>query len=345
MIVLGIETSCDETAVAIAERGERNLIRAEEVKSQIPLHARFGGVVPEIASRNHCEVIDDLAETALARAGLGPGQVDLLALTQGPGLLGSLLVGLSFAKGVALRHRLPLVAVDHIMAHVEAAFIDHPTIAFPLLALVVSGGHTTLLHLPERFAPQVVAKTRDDAAGEILDKAAKFLGLGYPGGPILERLAAPGDPRRFPFAVPKMSDGSNDFSFSGTKSALLRLAQQHGITATSPELPTLIGSFLEAVADYLVQKTMAAADSSQVRSIVVAGGVSRNRILRERFQRATKQRGLDLFFPAPDHCTDNASMVAWLGYEKYRAFPKLNYADLYLNSYSRALFRGPGRHR
>ncbi len=345
MIVLGIETSCDETAIAIVERGGHDRLLAEEVKSQIPIHARYGGVVPEIASRNHCEVIDHLAESALKKAGITPDQVELLALTQGPGLLGSLLVGLSFAKGLALRQRLPLVGVDHILAHVEAAFIDHREIPFPLLSLVVSGGHTTLIHLPERFSPQVVAKTRDDAAGEILDKAAKFLGLGYPGGPILEKLAAPGDADRFPFTTPKMSDGSNDFSFSGTKSALLRHAAQHGIDRDSPLLPVLIGSFLEAIANYLVTKTMAAAAETGVRSLVVAGGVSRNQILRERFVRAAARQGLDLFFPAPDRCTDNAAMIAWLGYEKYRAFPGLNYADLTLNAYSRALFRDPGRHR
>ncbi len=345
MYVLGIESSCDETAVAVVTRGERNAVLAEAIKSQDELHAPFGGVVPEIAARTHYEAIDRLCRQALRQAGIGSERIDLLAVTLGPGLVGSLLVGLAFAKGLALVHDLPLVAVDHVAAHVEAPFISHGGIAYPLLALVVSGGHTTLFYQEEKFNGRMVAKTRDDAAGEVMDKVAKHFGLGYPGGPLLDALYEKGDPGRFQFTRPRMSDGGDDFSFSGYKSALLRQARDLGIQPGGKDFFDLLASFLSALVEYLLAKTLEAARSLPVRSLIVSGGVSRNVLLRRRFGEACAELGLPLYLPEPRYCTDNAAMIAWLGYEKYVAFPNLNYFDLHLNSYSRAAFRESRRHR
>jgi len=345
MLVLGIETSCDETAVAVVERGGQDRVLAEVIKSQVDLHAEYGGIVPEIASRTHYQVIDLLTRRVLEEAGVTVAQINMLALTLGPGLIGSLLIGLAFAKGLALTCRLPLVAVDHILAHVEAAFITHPDIQYPLLALVVSGGHTTLFYQKKKFSSQVLAKTRDDAAGEIMDKVAKHFGLGYPGGPLLDEAAGSGDPGRFAFTLPKMSDGSDDFSFSGFKTSVLRYARADKIAVGSQSFNDLAASLLRVLVDYLLGKVLAAAAHLQVKSVVVAGGVSRNSLLRQHFTAACREKSWRLFLPEPNHCTDNAAMVAWYGYEKYQDFPHLNYFDLYLNSYSRALFREVNKHR
>jgi N6-L-threonylcarbamoyladenine synthase len=345
LLILGIESSCDETAVAVVERGESNVVLAEKIKSQISLHSPYGGIVPEIAARTHYEVIDLLTCQALQKAKINMEAIHLLAVTQGPGLIGSLLIGLAFAKGLALLHNLPLVAVDHIAAHIEAPFITNGQIAYPLLALVVSGGHTSLFYQKEKFASQVIAKTRDDAAGEIMDKIAKHFGLGYPGGPLLDSLYAKGDPSRFAFTMPRMSDGSDDFSFSGYKSAVLRQAQSLSIQPGSQDFFDLLASFLRSLVDYLLKKTLAAINKFPVRSLIVSGGVSRNLLLRSRFTQECAVQGIKLYLPEPIYCTDNAAMVAWLGYEKYQAYPNLNYFDLYLNSYSRALFRENHHHR
>jgi len=345
LYILGIESSCDETAVAVVERGVANAVRSEAIKSQVDLHAPYGGIVPEIAARTHYEAIDLLCRQALQQAGVGMGDIEVLAVTLGPGLVGSLLIGLAFAKGLAMAHDLPLVAVDHIAAHVEAPFISHGHIAYPLLALVVSGGHTTLFHQESKFSGRVVAKTRDDAAGEVMDKVAKHFGLGYPGGPLLDALYEKGDAGRFRFSQPRMSDGGDDFSFSGYKSALLRQARELGIVPGSRDFHDLLASFLSSLVDYLLDKTLAAAASLNVRSLIVSGGVSRNALLRRRFADACAAKGLPLYMPEPRYCTDNAAMIAWLGYEKYAAFPSMNYYDLYLNSYSRASFRESKRHR
>lgn len=345
MLILGIETSCDETAVAVVERGEKNVVLAEKIKSQIALHAPYGGIVPEIAARTHYEVIDLLTRQALQKAKVEMEEIDLLALTAGPGLIGSLLIGLAFAKGLALAQKLPLVAVDHIAAHIEAPFITNAGIEYPLLALVVSGGHTSLFYQQEKFKSRVVAKTRDDAAGEIMDKLAKHFGLGYPGGPLLDSFYGKGDPDRFAFTMPRMSDGGDDFSFSGYKSAVLRQAQNLSILTGSHDFFDLLASFLRSLVDYLLDKTLGAIKKNPVRSLIVSGGVSRNSLLRSRFTHECAVLGIKLYLPEPIYCTDNAAMIAWLGYEKYQAYPNLNCFDLYLNSYSRALFREKGKHR
>lgn len=344
MYILGIESSCDETAVAVIEREPLHRVLAEQIKSQVPLHAKYGGVVPEIASRNHYEVIDQLTMEALKESGLTLHQIDLIALTQGPGLLGSLLIGLSFAKGLAFPNKIPVIGVDHILAHIESAFIDNRDIEFPLIALVVSGGHTTLFYQKSRFDTTVLSKTRDDAVGEILDKVAKYYGLGYPGGPILDKLYKGGDPQRFRFTFPKMSDGSNDFSFSGYKTAAIRHPEfaNREVKSDDPLFKDFVASFLNSVFDYLLSKTRTVVEAVQPKSLIISGGVSRNSLLREKFSNAFTDSGIKLYLSSPRYCTDNAAMVAWLGYEKYRHFPNVDYFDAQLNSYSRAFFKTDG---
>ena len=338
MFILGIESSCDETALSIVERGACNRVVSEQIKTQIPLHAKFGGVVPEIASRNHFEVIDHLYNEALAAAGLSINQVDLLATTVGPGLVGSLLVGLSFAKGLSYAKRIPLVPVDHVLAHIESAFIENLEIKYPLVSLVASGGHTTIFLQNSKFSTQLISRTRDDACGEVFDKVAKYFGYPYPGGPILDQLYREGDPKKFSFTFPRMSDGSNDFSFSGYKTAVLRYARSQQIQKESKELKDLCASFLHSVVDYLLLKLVAAAVIYQAKSVVVAGGVSRNSLLRKTCETVFSEKGIPLYMPTGSHCTDNASMVAWLGYEKYVAYPHLDYFDVQLGTYSRASY-------
>jgi len=356
MYILGIESSCDETAVAVIEReqqGGPNRIIDEQIKSQVPLHAKYGGVVPEIASRNHYEVIDILTAEALKNAGLSAQDIRMVALTQGPGLIGSLLIGLSFAKGLAFTHKIPIVAVDHIAAHIEAAFIENPGIEYPLIALVVSGGHTTLFYQESKFETEVIGKTRDDAVGEVMDKTAKFFGLGYPGGPLLDKIYRDngGDTRRFQFTHPRMSDGADDFSFSGYKTAVIRQGRQgpdgKSIQPGQAAFDDLVASFLYSVVSYLLEKTRAVVEKRKVKSLIVSGGVSRNSLLREMFQGEFNKPGgpVRLFMPSPRFCTDNASMIAWLAYEKYLAYPNINYFDSFLNAYSRALFKEKGKHR
>lgn len=345
MLVLGIETSCDETAVAVVERGPVNRVLAEEIKSQIPLHARYGGIVPEIASRTHLEVIDGITESVLRESGLSIDDIDLIGVTQGPGLMGSLLVGLGFAKAISYRRKIPLAGVDHIHSHIESVFINQPAVRYPLVALVVSGGHTSLFYQASKFDTQVIAKTRDDAVGEVMDKIAKFYGLPYPGGPVLDEIYGSGDAGRFPFTVPRMSDGSNDFSFSGYKTAVLRYSQKYGISRDDQLFRDLVSSFLRSVVGYLVSKTVAAVDSHPVESVVVAGGVSRNSLLRKKFADTFSEKNIPLYLPSADQCTDNAAMVAWLAHETYRAYPDRNYFDFRLNAYSRAFFREGKKHR
>ena len=345
MIILGIETSCDETAIALIERGKRNRVINEKIKSQIPLHSKYGGVVPEIASRNHCEVIDYLTSSVLSESKLKITDINLITLTQGPGLIGSLLVGLSFAKGLSFANHIPLVPVDHIYAHIESAFINNPDIQYPLIALVVSGGHASIFFQKSKFETEVISKTRDDAVGEVMDKVAKFFNLGYPGGPVIDRIYKDGNKNTFKFTFPRMSDGSNDFSFSGYKTAVLRHAKNQNIKTGTQDFKDLISSFLHSVVDYLLLKTKSAVEKYKVKSLIVAGGVSRNSLLREKCMREYENSQVKLYLAAPQYCTDNASMIAWLGYEKYIAFPSQNYFDQNLNAYSRAFFRESTKHR
>jgi N6-L-threonylcarbamoyladenine synthase len=354
MVVLGIESSCDETAAALVEEG--NSVLSNVVASQVDTHRDFGGVVPELASREHLKNIGYVVWRAFQEAGKKYNDVDGIAVTQGPGLIGSLLVGLSFAKAMAFALQKPLVPVNHIEGHIYSAFIEHPEVAYPLLALVVSGGHTSLIYALEAGRYQLIARTRDDAAGEALDKVSKFLGLGYPGGPIIDRLAKDGDPDAFTFSIPKISDGSLDFSFSGFKTAALRHIAQEGIKPRqrsrkiAQPILDLVASFQSAIVGTLLIQTKKAAERLKPNSILLVGGVACNSLLRKKFKqefeggskpahqcdRHSRRRApitlrIPVYYPAPNLTTDNAAMIAAAGTPKLRACAAL---PLDLNAYA-----------
>ena len=309
MRVLGIETSCDETAAAVLEDG---VLRSSVVASQDAIHRSYGGVVPELASRRHLEVILPVVTNALKDAAVELPELDGIAVTAGPGLVGSLLVGLSVAKGFAYVHRLPLVGVNHLEGHVFAGFLEEPRPTFPLLALVVSGGHTALYACPEPLTYRLIGQTRDDAAGEAFDKVAKLLGLGYPGGPAIERTAREGDPRAIPFPVADIRDGAPDFSFSGLKTAVSLFVRRYG--PAGPALTAdVCASFQATVVKMLVRKTIRAARELGVRRILLTGGVAANRALRERLEAECGERGYAWSAPPLRFCTDNAAMIAAAG--------------------------------
>lgn len=322
-LVLGIETSCDDTAAAVVEAGRR--VRSSVVASQEDIHALFGGVVPEVASRKHVEVITRVVQEALGRAGCDWSDLGGLAVTNGPGLMGSLLVGVSAAKAYHVATDLPLVGVNHIAAHLMSNFCDlleHEGAPedFPLVCLVASGGHSDLCLLTGRGQYEVIGLTRDDAAGEALDKAARLLGLGYPGGPALERAASEGTDR-FDLPRPVIAD-SYDFSFSGLKTALVRLIEE--LRAGGPadaELPVadLARSFQQAVADTLVRNTARAAEAYGARQILLAGGVAANAVLRVELSAAGARLDIPVRYPPMKLCTDNAAMVAAAGYHQLAA--------------------------
>ena len=337
MLVLAIETSCDETSAAVLRTGEPPAAAealSNIVLSQDEVHAPYGGVVPELASRQHIKTIDAVVGESLARAGVRLDEIELFAVTQGPGLIGSLLVGLSFGKGLAYYFRKPLIGVDHLQAHLEAAFLENPGIPFPSLGLLVSGGHTSLFFMEEPLSYRLLGRTRDDAAGEALDKIAKFLDLGYPGGPVIERLARGGDPKKFPFAVPRTKDRSLDFSFSGLKTAALKYIREAGITKDSAELRDFLASFEEVVARALLDNVRQAVEETRPRSLILCGGVARNARLRARFAGYAREADLAAFVPSPKLCTDNAAMVGALALRTFARRPDLG-LDLDLDAYPR----------
>ncbi len=323
-LVLGIETSCDETAAAVLEAGRR--IRSNVVASQVDLHAPYGGIVPELASRRHLEMIQPVLDRALADAGIALGEVTALAVTVGPGLVGSLLVGVSVAKAIAFARRLPLVGVNHLEGHIAAAFLEYPALSYPFVALVVSGGHTHLYHVPAECEYRLLAKTRDDAAGEAFDKVGKLLGLGFPGGPAIEREAQGGDPEAIPFPRAVFSDGSLDFSFSGLKTAVVHHLKGRGGAAPSSEHPRIgpqqlrdiCASFQQAAVDMLVERVMRAARDFPNTRVVVAGGVACNGVFRQALKAEVEPEGIQLFIPSPALCTDNAAMIAAAGAVRLR---------------------------
>jgi N6-L-threonylcarbamoyladenine synthase len=312
MRVLGIETSCDETAVAVVEDGRK--ILSNVLASQHEIHGRFGGVVPELASRAHLERLNPLIEDALGEAGSGWADVEAVAVTRGPGLAGALLVGLASAKAVALALDVPLIAVNHLEGHIYANFLEHGAPAPPYVVLLVSGGHTMLVHMLEEHRYEILGQTVDDAAGEAFDKVARYLGLGYPGGPVLDRLARRGDPDAVRFPRAMASSGDFDFSLSGLKTAVIRHVESERAAGRTPPVEDLAASFQEAVVDVQVQKTVAAAGVTGVRTVLMGGGVVANSRLRERMARETGARGLTLLLPSPELCTDNAAMIAAAGY-------------------------------
>jgi len=301
-VLLGLETSCDETAAAIVKDGR--VLLSSCLVSQTPIHQKFGGVVPEVAARSHVQTINLMIDEALAKAGLTHDQLDGIACTRGPGLIGTLLIGLSAAKALSWSWNLPLKTVDHLFAHVCANFID-TDLQPPFVALLVSGGHTQILHFKDFDDIQIIGETLDDAAGEAYDKVGRLLGLGYPGGPVIDKLASKGNPSalKFPEGVVK----GYDFSFSGLKTAVLRQVEK--LKNVTDELPIedLCASFQEAVTRVLVKKTIKAADELGLKTIVLAGGVAANRELRAKFEKAS---GYRIFFPSNHLCTDNAAMVA-----------------------------------
>lgn len=322
-LILGIESSCDETAAAVV-RGGREVLSAP-VRSQAAEHAPWRGVVPEIAGRGHLEAIVPVVEEALAGAGVGPGELSAIAVTMRPGLLGSLLVGATAAKSLAWAWDKPLVPVHHIEAHAYAALMSLETWEFPYVTLVVSGGHTSLYRSDSPLQHQRLGATRDDAAGEALDKAAAVLGLPYPGGPAIERAGAAGNPRAHAFKLPLLEPGSLEFSFSGLKTALLYQLKGPGLAhpdappPTGAELADLCASYEAAVAETLARKCLRACEQLAIPRILVGGGVARNRRLRATLARQAEAAGCVAAFAAPQYCTDNAAMIAGLGHARWCA--------------------------
>ncbi len=340
MLVLGIETSCDDTAVAVVENGTH--IRANIVSSQDRIHASYGGVVPELACRSHVEQVRPVMEAALAQAEVTLDDIDVIGVTRGPGLVGALLVGLSFAKALAYGTGKPLVPVHHLEGHISALYLEHDDIPYPFVALVVSGGHSDLYVCTQRGQYQLLGRTRDDAAGECFDKVAKMLHLGYPGGPVIDKLAQSGHPDAVHFPRAMMTKDTFDFSFSGVKTAV----RTHLLQLTSPDGERLfaddtfwpvpeaswweqqrndiLASFQQAVADVLVAKTLRAVQQSRARAVAVVGGVACNSALRQAMQHEAGIKGLPVYFPSPRFCTDNAAMIACAAAYRYHMQPPAN---------------------
>ncbi len=330
MRVLGIESSCDDTAAAVYDSSQG--ILANVVSSQVPVHSLYGGVVPELASREHIRHVVPVVERALSDAGSGEREIDGVAVTAGPGLIGSLLVGLCFAKSLSYSWGKPLYGADHLEAHLFSVFLEQ-TVEFPYLALLVSGGHTSLFRVSGWEEVSLLGGTLDDAAGEAFDKAAKFLGLGYPGGAVIDRLAKGGDPGRFPFPRAWLGPDSSDFSFSGLKTSLrVLLAAPEG---RAGRVEDIAASFQEAVVDVLVGKTMEAARRGGVPRVVLAGGVAANSRLRTRIREAGEDAGVAVCLPPISLCTDNAAMVALLGERRLSAGRK---SGPDLNAYASSRF-------
>jgi N6-L-threonylcarbamoyladenine synthase len=314
MLVLGIETSCDDTAAAVLLDGRT--ILANVVSSQDTIHGPYGGVVPELASRQHVKNILPIIDGALNKANVRVQDIDGVAVTRGPGLVGSLLVGLSLAKGMAFRWSIPFVGVNHLEAHLLAIQLEH-AVPFPYIALLASGGHT-LLYCVKNFGDYVyLGGTRDDAAGEAFDKVAKMMGLGYPGGRVIDHLARRGDPEAIRFPRARVRNSSFDFSFSGIKTAVWRyLNKSISEDVWKKQIPDIAASFQEAVVDMLVYPTIHVARTRDIGRIVLAGGVAANRRLREKMKEEAEGAGLELYFPAPKFCTDNGAMIALAGYHR-----------------------------
>ena len=320
MLILGIESSCDETAAAVVRDGRE--IVSSVIASQIEMHKPWGGVVPELASREHLEKIEPIVAEAISQAGVSFSAIDAIAVTQGPGLIGSLLVGVCYAKSLAYSLGIPIVGVNHIEGHVYSVAFENPPVVYPALGLIVSGGHTNIFHIPQEGQYKVVSRTRDDAAGEAFDKVAKMLGLGYPGGPIIEKLALQGDKSGVRFPKAKISDGRPDLSFSGLKTAVARYVRENNIAPMtngdepSQEIKDLAASFQAAVVHALVGTLEKLANELQPKTLIVAGGVACNLALRSAAEDAGKRLSRPVYFPSKHLSTDNAAMIAAAGYRQ-----------------------------
>ncbi|MCA1623130.1 MAG: tRNA (adenosine(37)-N6)-threonylcarbamoyltransferase complex transferase subunit TsaD [Acidobacteria bacterium] len=318
MLILGIESSCDETAAAVVRDGRE--ILSSVISSQIELHKPFGGVVPELASREHLEKIEPIVDEALEQAKVSLKAIDAIAVTQGPGLIGSLLIGVCYAKALAFGLDIPFVGVNHIEGHVYSVAFENPAVEYPALALIVSGGHTNIFFIPEEGKYKVVSRTRDDAAGEAFDKVAKMLGLEYPGGPVVEKLAKEGDASKIKFPVAKISDGRPDFSFSGLKTAVSRYIRENEIRPVgenenpSPEIKDLCAGFQATVIKSLVGTMEKLALDLNPKTLIVAGGVACNTALRDAAQKTAEKLNLPVYFPSKHLSTDNAAMIAAAGH-------------------------------
>ena len=313
-LILGIESSCDETAAAIVRNGQEVL--SSIINSQISIHQQFGGVVPEVASRKHIENIAPVVETAFQEAGLKYNEIDAVAVTNRPGLIGALLVGLSFAKAFAYGLGKPLIAVDHLQGHIWANFLEHREINFPAICLVVSGGHTSLLLMEGMAKSRLLGETRDDAAGEAFDKVARFLGLGYPGGPAIQKAAQQGTAGIYSLPRVFLDRDDYEFSFSGLKTAAMNLWIKQSRRGEA-RAEDMAAEFQTALVEVLVEKTIRAAKNCQARTILIAGGVAANQLLRQLMTNRAQQEGLQLFYPSLNLCTDNAAMIAGKAYFDY----------------------------
>ncbi len=313
--ILALESSCDETAASVNKNGLEVL--SNVVSSQVDLHRKFGGVVPEIASRKHLELLLPVIDEALLKAGIEFKDLDAAAATYGPGLVGGLLVGLTAAKTISLMLNIPLIGVNHIAGHIYSNFIANPDIEKPLICLTISGGHTDLLYFEDLKGYNILGRTRDDAAGEAFDKIARFMGLGYPGGPAIEKAAQKGSPEAVDFPRAAMGDQSYDFSFSGLKTAVMNYINNQEQRGEEINKADLAASFQEAVVDSLAAQLLKAVKEYDVKSVVLSGGVAANSRLREVVSKKLNNLGLDLYYPPLNLCTDNAAMIGAVAYYQY----------------------------
>ena len=315
-ITMGIESSCDETSIALVADGRH--ILSDVISSQISIHTKFGGVVPEIASRHHLQNINRVMERALEEADITMDEVDLIGVTNGPGLIGALVIGVAAAKALSFARDIPLVGVNHMHGHVSANYLQYEDLEPPFMALIISGGHTNIVEVTDYNTCTVLGGTRDDAAGEAYDKVARVIGLGYPGGPKMDRAAREGNPDAIHFKRVYLEKGSYDFSFSGIKTQVLNYVNQERQKGREISVPDLAASFQQALLDVIIQKTIAAVQERGEKRVVMAGGVSANSHLREQMQAACDANGIRLYRPDPVLCTDNGAMIAAAAYYKYQ---------------------------
>ena len=326
-LILAIESSCDETSAAVIKNGRQ--VKSCVISSQIEIHKKFGGVVPEVASRNHILNISSVVGEAMEKAKVQYSDLSAVAVTYGPGLIGALLVGVSYAKGIAAANNIPLVAVNHIHGHIAANYITHAELEPPFVCLVASGGHSHILYVEDYMKFEILGRTRDDAAGEAFDKIARVIGLGYPGGPKIEALAKEGDDAAMKFPRVEFADAPYDFSFSGVKTSVINYLHNAEQKGTPVNSANIAASFQKAVTDVLTAHTIRACLDKKVSKVVLAGGVSANGALRDSFMRAAQENNLELYYPQPIYCTDNAAMIGCAGYYK---FLEGNFADSSLNA-------------